>query len=162
MTKTKEEILKKIKEKLGKKIKNLYDKSYKRVYIDIDPGDIAYVANIVFNDLGARFNTASGVDTPDGIEILYHFTFDKACVTISFRTYLGKDTLEIESLTPMMKGAEWIEREIHELFGVNFKNHPNLKRLLLPDDWPEGLYPLRRDYKEEDYEARMKEEEKKS
>jgi len=44
-----------------------------------------------------------------------------------------------------MKCAEWIEREIHEMFGVNFKGHPNLKHLLLKDDWPEGNYPLRRD-----------------
>ncbi len=76
---------------------------------------------------------------------------------VSFRAHLNKKALVIDSITPIMKGAEWIEREIHELFGVDFKNHPNLKPLLLPDDWPKGLYPLRRDYKEEDYEAKMQE-----
>ena len=71
--------------------------------------------------------------------------------------YLDKEDLRIDSLTPIMKGAEWIEREIHELFGVEFKGHPRLIKLLLPDDWPDNLYPLRRDYKEEDYESKMKE-----
>jgi Ni,Fe-hydrogenase III component G len=41
--------------------------------------------------------------------------------------------------------AEWIEREIHDILGIDFKNHPNLKRLILFDDWPEGVYPLRKD-----------------
>ena len=154
---TKEEILKRIKGKFGKKgIKNLFEKSYKRVYVDIEPKDITDFVKFVFNDLGARFNTASCVDMPNGMEILYHFTFEEAGLVLSFRTYLDKKNLEIESLMPIMKGAEWIEREIHELFGVEFKNHPNLKRLLLPDDWPEDLHPLRRGYKEEDYEDRMK------
>ena len=39
--------------------------------------------------------------------------------------------------------AEWIEREIWEMLGINFKGHPNLKRLLLAEDWPEDKYPLR-------------------
>ena len=109
----------------------------------------------IFNELGARFNTASCVDGPKEMEILYHFTFDEISLILSIRVFLDKAKLEIDSITPIMKGAEWIEREMHELFGVNFKNHPNLKRLLLPDDWPEGLYPLRRDYKEEGYKKRM-------
>ncbi|MCX6358013.1 MAG: NADH-quinone oxidoreductase subunit C, partial [Candidatus Aureabacteria bacterium] len=50
-----------------------------------------------------------------------------------------------DSLAPVLKAAEWIEREIHEMLGVRFTGHPNLKRLLLADDMPEGRYPLRRD-----------------
>ena len=42
---------------------------------------------------------------------------------------------------------------MHEILGINFKGHPDLKRLLLPDDWPDGVYPLRRDYKEWDKNA---------
>ncbi len=153
---TKDEILKSIKDKFGNRIKNIFEKSYKRVYVDIEAKDITDFVKFVFNDLGARFNTASCVDMREGMEILYHFTIEEAALVITLKAYLDKENLQIDSLTPIMKGAEWIEREIHELFGVEFKNHPNLKRLLLPDDWPEDLHPLRRDYKEEDYEARMK------
>lgn len=156
----KNEILKKIKDKFEKRIKKVFEKSYKRIYINIDPKDIVDFTEFVFNELGARFNTASCVDMPDSMEILYHFSFSNAGLVVSFRAHMDKANLEIESITPLMKGAEWIEREIHELFGVNFKNHPNLKRLLLPDQWPEGVYPLRRDYKEADYEAGVKKESK--
>ena len=48
------------------------------------------------------------------------------------------------SLTPLFRGALWMERECYDLFGVRFEGHPDLRRLLLPDDW-EG-YPLRKDY----------------
>ncbi len=158
---SKVEIIRQIKGKFGNKIKDVFEKSYKRVYISVDPNDIYGVSDFMFNNLKARFNTTSCVDMPNGMELLYHFTVDAAGVVVSFRAYLDKKSLSIESITPLMKGAEWIEREIHELFGVEFRNHPNMKTLLLPEDWPEGLYPLRRDYKEEDYKARMAEKEKK-
>jgi len=87
------------------------------------------------------------------MEILYHFTFDEVNLTTTFRTKLDKNHLEIESLAPLFKGADWIEREIHEMLGINFKGHPNLTRLLLPDEWPEGVYPLRTDYQEWDKDA---------
>ena len=141
----------------GNRIKDVFEKSYKRVYIEIDSKDIIDFAKFIFNELGARFNTASCTDMHEGFEILYHFTIEEAILIISLRTTLDKDSPEIDSLTSIMKGAEWIEREIHELFGVEFKGHSRLIKLLLPDDWPENLYPLRRDYKEEDYENKMKE-----
>ena len=152
---TKEEILNGIKKKFGNRIKNINDKSYKRVYIEIDPKDIIDFVRHIFCEQAARFNTASCIDMRDKFEILYHFTIEEACLVLSIRVFLDKERPEIESLTPIMKGAEWIEREIHELFGVDFKNHPNIRKLLLPDDWPEHLHPLKRDYKEEDYQKCM-------
>ncbi|MDH5174469.1 MAG: NADH-quinone oxidoreductase subunit C, partial [Elusimicrobiota bacterium] len=96
-------------------------------------------------EMGGRLATATGIDTRKNIEILYHFSFDSSGTIISLRTLIDKKNPEIESVTPIIKGAEWIEREMHELLGVNFRNHPNLKRLLLPEDWPERKYPLRRE-----------------
>jgi NADH-quinone oxidoreductase subunit C len=141
------EVVKDIKQKFGKKIKRFHDKSAKRIYIDIGKEDLLDFARFVFKDLGARFNTASAVDHPEEIEIMYHFNFDMLGLIVTFRTYTPKNKCEIESLLPIMSGAEWIEREIHELFGVEFKNHPNIKPLLLPDDWPKEKYPLRKEYK---------------
>ena len=60
---------------------------------------------------------------------------------------------EIDSLAPTIEATNWIEREMTELLGINFKGHPDMRRLLLPDEWPEGIYPLRRDYKEWDETA---------
>jgi Ni,Fe-hydrogenase III component G len=141
-----EDVITKIKEKFSHKIKKLEEKSAKRVYLTVAKEDISEVVRFIYRDLDARFIIASGVDTPEAIEILYHFDFDRINKVVSVRTYVDKASLEIESITPIVRGAEWIEREIWELLGVKFNNHPNLKRLLLAEDWPEGKHPLRRDY----------------
>jgi len=51
----------------------------------------------------------------------------------------------VPSLVPLWNGANWLEREVYDMFGIIFEGHPNLKRMLLPDDWDEG-FPLRKDY----------------
>ncbi len=66
-----------IKEKLKDRITDWYEHSPKRIYFSIKPQDIKNVASFLFRDLGIRFATASGQDTPKGFEILYHFSFDK-------------------------------------------------------------------------------------
>jgi len=136
----------KIKEKFSDKIIEFEEKSPRRIYIEVSPEDIPAAAKFTFQDLGCRFVTASGVDTPDAIEILYHFSHDASGRMITLRTLIrDKDNPQIDSIALIIKGAEWIEREIWELLGVNFKGHPNLKRLLLTEDWPEGKYPLRQE-----------------
>jgi NADH-quinone oxidoreductase subunit C len=51
----------------------------------------------------------------------------------------------VPSLVPLWNGANWLERECYDMFGINFEGHPNLRRILLADDWDEG-FPLRKDY----------------
>jgi len=150
---TREKILKDIREKFKEDIVDLFDKSPKRVYIEIKPESIVNVATYIFKNLSARFNIASGVDAREHMEILYHFIIEDINLLISLRVKLPKSKLEIDSLAPSIEAANWIEREIHELLGINFKGHPDLRRLLLSDEWPEGVYPLRRDYKEWDKNA---------
>jgi len=133
-----------IKERLPDTILEWYEHSPRRVYISIKPQDLRRVAHFLFKDLGLRFTIASGQDTPKGIEILYHFSYDKAGEIFSLRVLIeNKKNPEIDSLTPVFPAAEWIEREMWELLGINFIGHPNLKRLLLSDEWPQGKYPLR-------------------
>lgn len=55
------------------------------------------------------------------------------------------DGQSVPSLVPLWNGANWLERECYDMFGIIFDGHPNLKRMLLPDDWEEG-HPLRKDY----------------
>lgn len=150
---TREEALNSIRQRFKGDIVDVFDKSPKRVYIEIKPQAIVPVGRHIFRDLGARFNIASGVDTRTHIEILYHFTIEEINLLISLRVKLDHDKPEIDSLAKTFEGANWIEREIHELLGVNFKGHSDLRRLLLPDQWPEGVYPLRRDYREWDETA---------
>ena len=141
----KTEIIENIKVRSGKDMLDLKDRSDRRVYFTIKKEILPKLVRYLFNDVKARFVTASGVDTRSAIEILYHFSVDEIGLIVSLRVILEKPGLEVDSLTSIMKCAEWIEREMHELLGVNFKGHPNLKHLLLKDDWPKGNYPLRRD-----------------
>ena len=59
------------------------------------------------------------------------------------------ESVEISSVSSIWRTADWHEREAYDMMGINFTGHPNMKRILLSDDW-EG-YPLRKDYKEPDY-----------
>jgi len=134
----------KIRERLADKVTDWKEVSARRVYLNIKKEYIREAVEILFKELGLRFATASGVDTPSGFEILYHFSFDQSGEFYSLRVLLeDKKHPEIDSIAPLFPGAEWIEREIWELLGINFKGHPNLKKLLLAEDWPEGNYPLR-------------------
>jgi NADH:ubiquinone oxidoreductase subunit C len=136
-----------IKERLGAKIIHWQEVNSRRVYFSINPDDILGVVKFLFKDLGLRFSIASGMDTPQGIEILYHFSHDARGVIYSVRVLIpDKKHPQIDAITPLFAGAEWIEREMWEMLGINFKGHPNLKRLLLADDWPQGNYPLRQNH----------------
>ncbi|MCM8795651.1 MAG: NADH-quinone oxidoreductase subunit C [Candidatus Omnitrophica bacterium] len=135
-----------IKERLKEKITNWYQHSPHRIYISIRPQDLKEISYLLFKELNLRFATATALDTPKGIEILYHFSFDKTGEIFSLRVLIeDKKNPWIESLATLFPAAEWIEREMWEMLGVNFVGHPNLKHLLLIDDWPENKYPLRKD-----------------
>ncbi|MCM8783237.1 MAG: NADH-quinone oxidoreductase subunit C [Candidatus Omnitrophica bacterium] len=135
----------KIKERLKDKIINWYRHSEKRVYFSIKSQDILETVKFIFEELNLRFSTATGIDTVEGIEIIYHFSSDNTGEIFSIKVLLGdREKPEIDSITSIIRGAEWIEREMWELLGINFKGHPNLKHLLLIEDWPEGKYPLRK------------------
>ena len=140
------EIVERLKDNFGEKILNTRTHSPKRIYIDIDPADIRPFVSFMMN-AGIRFATATGIDTPDGFEIIYHFDDDSAGKIVSLRVIIkGKEKPEIDSISNITKAAEWIEREIWEMFGINFRGHPDLRRLLLAPDWPDGVYPMRKDY----------------
>jgi len=136
-------ILEEIRTKFGNKA-DILVKSKKRVYISVSLDDAKDVIGYLFRILGARLSIATGIDTRTGIEMLYHMAFDKHDLVVTVRTIVGKPELKMPTLTDMIPAANWIEREIHEMLGVDFIGHPNLERLLLPDDWEEGEYPFRK------------------
>ncbi|MDJ0934686.1 MAG: NADH-quinone oxidoreductase subunit C [Kiloniellales bacterium] len=145
---TREDVLSRIKATLQDRLLGLEERSVKRVFIDVSPNDVPEASRLMFQDLQARFQIATGVDTPTAIEVLYHWALDSLGCVVTVRTRLNRENPEIESIAPLCPAAEWIEREMWELLGIRFRNHPDLRHLLLRDDWPEGKYPLRRDYKE--------------
>jgi Ni,Fe-hydrogenase III component G len=143
-------IVNKIKEKFGDRIIEFEEKSEKRYYILIDRKDLLDVVDYIFNDLGARYIIETGLDTREGIEILYHFAFDEAGKVVSLRVILPREKPEVESISKVIRGAQWIEREIQDILGVKFLNHPDPRRFILADDWPEGVYPYRKSWEQQE------------
>ena len=136
-------ILEEIRTKFGNKA-DILVKSKKRVYISVSLDDAKDVIGYLFRILGARLSIATGIDTRTGIEMLYHMAFDKHDLMVTVRTVVEKPELKMPTLTDIIPAANWIEREIHEMLGVDFTGHPGLERLLLPDDWQAGDYPFRK------------------
>lgn len=142
-------MIEKLKERIGERIKDIKVHNEKRIYLTIDKRDLREVVKIIFNEMGARYQIISGIENFDNFELLYHFSFDEKGIIVSLRTFLDKEKPEIESLSDLISGIAWIEREVWELLGINFTGHPNLKHFLLREDWKETYYPLRREGKYE-------------
>ncbi|MCK4941122.1 NADH-quinone oxidoreductase subunit C [candidate division WOR-3 bacterium] len=127
----------------------------RRIYIRVARDDVHELAKFLFMEKGYRFSIATGIDKRDGMEIIYHFSHDPSGTYYSIKTLVPKDDLKIKSLADFLPAANWIEREIHELLGIDFVGHPNLIPLLTAEAWPADLYPLRRDYADEHKELKV-------
>ena len=117
-----------------------------RIFLMCEGENNYEVCKFLLEEVTARFVIATCIDSDDCYEILYHFSYDQTGCVISVKAFIrDRENPSIESIAPFLPAAEWIEREMHDVFGVDFKNHPNLERLILADDWPEGVYPLRKE-----------------
>ena len=142
-------------EELNKRLEEIKDKVTateqpldNRVYLSCEAENAYAINKFLLEDIKARFVTATGIDAEDCFEIIYHYSYDQTGCVINVKAFIhDRENPSIESITPILPAAEWIEREIHDVLGIDFKNHPNLKRLLLADDWPEGVYPMRKEFK---------------
>ncbi len=94
--------------------------------------------------LFTSISAITGVDNGDEIEVIYHFTCGG--LLFSVRTRVLKDEPVLPTITDLIPGSEFYEREVHDLFGVKFEGNPDLSPLILPDHWPKGVYPLRKEW----------------
>ncbi|MBI4713334.1 MAG: NADH-quinone oxidoreductase subunit C [Planctomycetes bacterium] len=85
----------------------------------------------------------TGVDYPDNFTVVYHLFSTRHLHKLVLKVSGAKDSL-VQSVSGIWPTANWFERETYDLLGVKFDNHPNLTRILLPDDWTG--HPLRKDY----------------
>ena len=104
------------------------------------------LARFARRELGCLyFNWLSAVDWKEqGFEVLCRVENLEAGLVLMLRTRLGAAETRCASVTSVWKGADWMERECYDMFGVVFEGHPDLRRILLSEDW-EG-HPLRKDY----------------
>ncbi len=120
--------------------------SHKRVYIRISRENLITFARILFEDMGAKFSTATGIHIREGFEVLYHFTFDRDKFICTLRIMAPHDNPTLDSMASVIPGALWIEREIYDILGVRFTGHPNLKRLVKAELIGENEFPFRKDF----------------
>ena len=127
-------------------------------FIVVRPELVRDIAEFLSSDPEMKFDylmSLSGMDYNDGnLGVVYHlFSMDRRH-RIVIKTKLLKNDARIRSVESVWKSANWHEREAFDLFGIVFRDHPDLRRILLPDDW-EG-HPLRKDYKVQEYYRGMK------
>ncbi len=91
-----------------------------------------------------HLSVITGIDYRDHFEVVYNFfSWDKK-ENLVLKVMLDHENPQVDSLTSLWKGADWLERETYDLVGIKFIGHPNLVRILLPEGWMG--HPLRKDY----------------
>lgn len=128
-------------------ILNISVRSPRRIIISIKPDALLNMADYLYRTEGLRFVIATALHTKRGFEVHYHFSLDRIGLILNLHVILDHADPEISSLSNLFNASNWIEREIHELFGINFLNHPNQDKLISEGNWAEGVYPLRKDFK---------------
>ncbi len=119
----------------------------KRGIVSVRPSAILSISEYLYKSEGFRFIIASAMHTRRGFEIYYHFSLDTEGMVLSLHVILDSSNPQIESLSNMFSASNWIEREMHELFGINFLNHPNQEKLISEGNWAEGVYPYRKEFR---------------
>ncbi len=127
-------------------VRGKYDR--KELTLEIDPAQIVNVCRKLKGEQSyVRLSTVTGVDRfPEKprFEVVYHLHSIERNERLRLKCRISGENPEIDSVTGVWRSANWYERETFDLFGIRFRNHPDLTRIMMPDDW-EG-HPLRKDY----------------
>jgi NADH-quinone oxidoreductase subunit C len=121
---------------------------FSELTLEIEPSRIGEVCGKLKHEMDfVRLSDLTAVDrypAEPRFEIIYHLHSLSRKERLRLKCRIGGETPEIESVTSIWRAANWYEREVFDLFGVRFTNHPDLRRIMMPDHW-EG-HPLRKDY----------------
>jgi NADH-quinone oxidoreductase subunit C len=116
--------------------------------LEIEPEHIVAACTVLRDEHEfVRLSSVTAVDwypMEPRFHLAYHLHSLAGNERVRLKCRLYGDRAEIDSVYPLWRAADWYEREVFDLFGVRFRNHPNLTRIMMPSDW-QG-YPLRKDY----------------
>ena len=140
-------VLSRVVTSLGGLVTEVEEQNPRRGWVRVDPAGVREMARIMFREQRGRLATVTGIDVRDGIDILYHWALDAAKYVVTVKALAARPAMAIDSVGQDLPAADWIEREMHDLLGAEFRGHPDMRRLILADDWPEGVHPLRRGFK---------------
>lgn len=147
---TQEEVCAHLKEKFGEAVGALSETKGDR-FVVVKGEKIVDICRFLKATIGLEFDYCMDVTAVDWparkvIEVVYHLYSLVHRHGLVLKVETDRERPTIATVESVWKAATWLEREIYDLFGVNFEGHSDLRRILLPDDWVG--YPLRKDYQE--------------
>lgn len=120
----------------------------------VDHIDLNKICHELYQNPSAYFDMLScitGIDNgveANTMEVVYNLYSIPFHQSLMLKVILPREDPEVDTLCTVWKSANWLEREVYDMFGVKFRNHPDLRRILMPNDW-EG-FPLRKDYQHQE------------
>lgn len=155
---TPQEIHDRLKEKFGDAILEFKPDAVVDPFIQVAPDRTKEIGLYLRDDPALEFDylmCLSSVDYKDGtLGVVYHLNSFKHSHKITLKVRVPTEKPEVQSVEAVWKTANWHEREAYDMMGIRFMAHPDLRRILCPEDW-EG-YPLRKDYKVQEFYHGMK------
>jgi len=143
------ERLKALEEQFGVGIERADLAGENRLFVYVRPTMLKLICQHIFRDLSARYVISIGADDRpyNGKFLVAHdFAFDGDNLLCSVLAHVPSEDPKVDSISAVIPAANWAEREIMDMVGVQMKGHPYPKRLVVPDGWPEGVHPLRKDF----------------
>jgi membrane-bound hydrogenase subunit beta len=139
------QIVERVKALLGEKAGEIANPFPRRIYLKVEHSNLTAALAVLKDSLGFTYlATISGLDLGENFEILYHLANEYT--NLNVRTLIPKSSPHLESVCGVIPGAILYERELQDMFGIVVDHIPDPRRLVLPDDWPDGQYPLRKDW----------------
>jgi NADH:ubiquinone oxidoreductase subunit C len=125
-------------------------KRARRIFVDVAQDKFFEVFNYAIKQMG--FNilvTITGMDTGSAFDVIYHLALNNG-IMLNVRNHLSRENPSIETVAKYFLSADSYERELVDLLGIKVLGLPPGNRYPLPDNWPEGEYPLRKDWKDKE------------
>lgn len=140
-------IFQSLKTRFGDAVIELQDAGFDPAFVVVAPGAILQVARFLRDDPSMKFDSLmclSGVDYKDSFAVAYHLHSLSLRHKVGVKALLPKEDPRLDSVDSVWPAANFMEREAYDMFGINFSGSIDLRRVLLPEDWPG--HPLRKDY----------------
>jgi len=135
-------------EALGRSLHAVIVPAPGQVEFTVERDALPAAVKLLFEDLRARYIISVGADRREGgggFEVHHHFAFDREHLRASVRASLDAGRPSAPSITGIVPGASWAELEMRDLLGIECEGHPDPRPLVLPDDWPDDVHPLRKE-----------------
>lgn len=139
-----------LREKFGEAVHSHVIMSGDEHVVYVDRARAFEMLRFLKEDPAQRFDLCKDVSAIDyggnrPLEVFYELWSIPNKRQLRVKVVLPLDALETDSVVPIWRTANWLEREVYDMFGVNFRNHPDLRRIMMPDNYAEG-HPLRKDF----------------